>query len=186
MRRFVSYFTRAMAPARKPAANGGDASTGFAINGARTDDKSDANDSCTLVANADQRETNGDGFGNVCDPDLNGDLVVKFGDLSLLKAAFFTSDADADLHRDGTVSFADLGIRKASSSSPRDRAAARSSRGALRLCRPASRTSARAFDLRGLSLYWYRVGTVHPHPVLEELRPHACRASIFRCQGRCR
>ena len=56
-----------------------------------------------------QRDSNSDHFGNLCDSDLNGDLVVNFGDLSMLKAAFFTSDADADFNSDGIVSFADLG-----------------------------------------------------------------------------
>ena len=28
---------------------------------------------CTLIANADQRDTNGDGYGNLCDADLNND-----------------------------------------------------------------------------------------------------------------
>ena len=35
-------------------------------------------DNCTLVANADQRDTNGDGYGNVCDPDLNNDGIVNY------------------------------------------------------------------------------------------------------------
>jgi hypothetical protein len=73
----------------------------------------DATDNCTLLANADQRDTNGDGFGNLCDPDLNDDGVVNFSDLGLLKEVFFTVDPHADFNGDGSVNFADLGTMKA-------------------------------------------------------------------------
>ncbi|MFK8015477.1 MAG: proprotein convertase P-domain-containing protein [Gammaproteobacteria bacterium] len=74
----------------------------------------DAADNCTLVPNADQRDTNGDGFGNACDADLNNDGVINVADLGLLRAVFFTADADADLNGDGVVNVADLGILRAS------------------------------------------------------------------------
>lgn len=73
----------------------------------------DAVDNCTLEPNTDQRDTNGDGFGNICDPDLNDDLVVNFLDLGQMKSGFFTADEDADLDGDGSVNFVDLGIMKA-------------------------------------------------------------------------
>src|SRR4029450_6775085 len=38
----------------------------------------DGEDNCTLVANADQRDTNDDGFGNICDTDIDGDCVTNF------------------------------------------------------------------------------------------------------------
>ena len=41
----------------------------------------DAEDNCTEVPNADQRDTNLDGYGNLCDADLNNDDIVNFGDL---------------------------------------------------------------------------------------------------------
>ncbi|MGB5471915.1 MAG: hypothetical protein WBQ78_00375, partial [Gammaproteobacteria bacterium] len=41
-----------------------------------SDTVDDAIDNCTLVANADQRDTNGDGFGNVCDADFNNNGIV--------------------------------------------------------------------------------------------------------------
>jgi hypothetical protein len=54
-----------------------------------------------------------DGFGNICDPDLNNDLKVDFADLALLKSVFFTNvDPDADLNGDGRTDFADLAILK--------------------------------------------------------------------------
>lgn len=73
----------------------------------------DSDDNCTLAANADQRDTNGDGYGNACDPDLDDNGIVNFLDIGLLRSVFFTTDADADFNGDGTVSFIDLGIAKA-------------------------------------------------------------------------
>ena len=86
-------------------------------------------DNCTLVANADQRDTNGDGFGNACDPDFDNDCVVTVctgianvfdfldpecassnTDVSLFGSAFQTTDPDFDLDGNGNVNFADLAI----------------------------------------------------------------------------
>ncbi len=66
-------------------------------------------DNCVLVANADQRDTHGDGIGNVCDPDLNNDGTVNFLDLSLLSDSFLNAGAgqDADLNGDNIVNFLD-------------------------------------------------------------------------------
>ena len=72
----------------------------------------DPADNCTLVANPDQRDTNGDRYGNACDPDLNNDLIVNFGDLGIMKAVMFTRNADADFDGNNIVTFADLGVMK--------------------------------------------------------------------------
>ncbi|MEL7450154.1 MAG: thrombospondin type 3 repeat-containing protein [Pseudomonadota bacterium] len=72
----------------------------------------DTLDNCAGVANADQRDTDGDGSGNMCDPDLNNDGFINFIDLGQLKSVFFTNNADADLNGDGFVNFVDLGIMK--------------------------------------------------------------------------
>jgi hypothetical protein len=72
----------------------------------------DGDDNCTLVPNADQRDTNGDGFGNICDADLNNDGIVNAVDLGLFKSVFFTTDADADFNGDGVVNAIDLGVLK--------------------------------------------------------------------------
>ncbi|GMR21145.1 MAG: hypothetical protein BMS9Abin36_1744 [Gammaproteobacteria bacterium] len=72
----------------------------------------DTADNCILHSNPDQRDTNADGFGNRCDPDLNNDLKIDFADLAELKSVFFTTDADADLNGDSRVDFADLAIQK--------------------------------------------------------------------------
>jgi hypothetical protein len=73
----------------------------------------DARDNCTLAANADQRDTDADRYGNACDADLTNDLVVNFLDLGRLRVAFFTSDPDADFDGDGSVNYGDLGAMKA-------------------------------------------------------------------------
>ncbi len=66
-------------------------------------------DNCVMVANGDQRDTNGDGFGNRCDPDLDNNCITNFGDLAALKSAFNPAyDPDADLNGDGFVAFGDL------------------------------------------------------------------------------
>jgi hypothetical protein len=72
----------------------------------------DTQDNCSQLANADQRDSNGDGFGNACDMDLNNDLVVNFVDLGILRSVFFTADEDADSNGDGTVNFVDLGTMR--------------------------------------------------------------------------
>jgi hypothetical protein len=72
----------------------------------------DSIDNCTLVANEDQRDTDGDGYGNYCDPDLDNSNTVDTTDYNLLKLEFYTGDANADFNGDGQVNFADLGIMK--------------------------------------------------------------------------
>jgi FG-GAP-like repeat/Dockerin type I domain/Beta-propeller repeat len=72
----------------------------------------DAEDNCSSVPNPDQRDSNGDGYGNACDPDLNNDGVVNFVDLGTMRARFFSTDADADLNGDGRVNFLDLATLK--------------------------------------------------------------------------
>lgn len=83
---------------------------------------SDHEDNCILKPNGttipdaggySQRDTDGDGYGNVCDPDLTNDLRIDFADLAELKSVFFTTNPDADLNGDGSVDFADLATLKA-------------------------------------------------------------------------
>lgn len=91
--------------------DGGSVNAGF---GSDTDDDGVLNidDNCTLVSNADQRDTNGDGYGNMCDPDLNNDLVVQAADLAIFKPLFFSTDPDADFDGNGRVQAGDLAILK--------------------------------------------------------------------------
>ena len=70
----------------------------------------DVLDNCTTIANADQRDSNGDGFGNRCDADLNDDGTTNFVDLGLFRDVFFSNDEDADFSGDGAVNVIDLGV----------------------------------------------------------------------------
>lgn len=80
----------------------------------------DVADNCTLVANGaqdsatagpSQYDTDGDGFGNRCDADLNNDCVVNVVDLGALRTQFFsTGMLDEDFNGDGVVNAIDLGL----------------------------------------------------------------------------
>ena len=87
-------------------------STAMALVDSDGDGVPDQQDNCTLVSNADQRDTNGDGIGNACDPDLTEDCIVNSADLTALKAVFFTNDPDADFDGNGFVNFVDVGVMK--------------------------------------------------------------------------
>ena len=76
------------------------------------DGLADGEDNCTTFPDPWQRDTNRDGFGNVCDADLNDDCTVNFLDLVIMKSFFFTNDPDADLNGDGVVNFGDLARMK--------------------------------------------------------------------------
>jgi len=73
----------------------------------------DATDNCTLVVNASQLDTNGDGYGNLCDADLNNNGVVDSQDGALLKAAFGSAlFPDRDLNGNGVVDSQDGALLK--------------------------------------------------------------------------
>lgn len=72
----------------------------------------DVSDNCTLVSNSDQTDSDGDGFGNQCDTDLNNDGVTNLIDVGTLKKQFLTSGPDADFNVDGIVNLIDVGILK--------------------------------------------------------------------------
>ncbi len=69
-------------------------------------------DNCTDVANADQRDTNGDGFGNICDPDIDNNGVVNFLDVNAWVPNFNTAcgDVDEDFNGDGVCNFSDYAL----------------------------------------------------------------------------
>jgi len=84
------------------------------IHDADGDGVHDASDNCTLVANANQRDTDGDGYGNLCDADLNNNGIVNTLDLGLFKRVFGQTGAGlhADFNGDNRVNTLDLGILK--------------------------------------------------------------------------
>ncbi|NNF17054.1 MAG: hypothetical protein HKN70_09920 [Gammaproteobacteria bacterium] len=71
----------------------------------------DSVDNCTLIPNAAQIDTNGDGYGNACDPDLDNNGIVNFTDVSLWAPLFNTvTSGDADFNGDGVANFGDFAI----------------------------------------------------------------------------
>lgn len=67
-------------------------------------------DNCLNLDNTDQQNTDGDQFGNRCDPDLNNDNIVNFLDVALFSDAFNSTSANEDFNGDGVVNFIDFSI----------------------------------------------------------------------------
>jgi hypothetical protein len=80
------------------------------------DSVANAVDNCSLLANATQLDSDGDGYGNACDAELNNSALVTTADFGLLRsvlnqtAASSPMAAAADLSGSGTVTTADFAI----------------------------------------------------------------------------
>jgi hypothetical protein len=71
----------------------------------------DSRDNCIAVPNRDQLDSDGDGYGNACDADLNNDGIVNSVDLALFRAKFGSSGrGQTDLNGDGVTNAVDLAI----------------------------------------------------------------------------
>jgi hypothetical protein len=71
----------------------------------------DSRDNCITVRNADQRDSDGDGYGDVCDGDANNDGLVNSIDLAIVRDAFGKpTPSRADLNGDGNVNALDLAL----------------------------------------------------------------------------
>lgn len=75
-------------------------------------------DNCSLDPNADQFDSNDDGFGNICDADINDDGIVDLQDLAELRLAFLTQPENpawnphADFNNDSAVDLIDASIMR--------------------------------------------------------------------------
>ena len=106
--------------------DGGDGDLDYAVNGSIVDpsglvmlvaaEDSDSDgvlddlDNCLLVPNVDQRDSDGDGYGNWCDADLNNDNIVNAADMYAIRPLYYTNNADADFNGDGIVNAMDVGL----------------------------------------------------------------------------
>jgi len=81
--------------------------------GSAGDDDADgipnALDNAYLTDNPGQDDTDGDGYGNVADADLDNDNTVGITDAGQFRTAYGTSDPDADFDGDGSVGVTDSG-----------------------------------------------------------------------------
>jgi len=84
-----------------------------------TDGKTNYVDNCRLVANPLQQDANADGYGNICDADINNSGTVTTADFGLLRsvlgqtAGSSATAAASDMNSSGTVTTADFGLLRA-------------------------------------------------------------------------
>jgi len=75
-------------------------------------------DNCRLTLNSGQQDTDNDGYGNMCDADLDNDGFVGIFDFNIFKSAWLSDmggenyNPSADFDSDGDVDYADFYIFK--------------------------------------------------------------------------
>jgi hypothetical protein len=79
-------------------------------NDADNDQADDARDNCTNAANTGQLDGDADGYGNICDADLNNSGLVTAADYTIFRARLNTGDPVADLNGSGLVTAADYTV----------------------------------------------------------------------------
>jgi hypothetical protein len=80
---------------------------------ADADQVPDRCDNCRLLVDRGQRDTDGDGFGDLCDCDFDNDGVCNIGDFNLFLPDFSTGVPTAawrDMNGDGVVNIADFNL----------------------------------------------------------------------------
>lgn len=82
----------------------------FLVGDADADGVADAVDNCLGLANTNQSDADRDGFGDVCDADLDQSGMVNGIDLAILRAAFGTRSPNGDANGDGVVNALDLAL----------------------------------------------------------------------------
>lgn len=70
----------------------------------------DGQDNCAATANADQKDSDEDGWGDACDCDLTNDGIVNQADFMLFRSYWGTTEPVADFNGDNTVNQADFMI----------------------------------------------------------------------------
>jgi hypothetical protein len=68
----------------------------------------DSRDNCIYVPNREQLDTDGDGYGNACDADLNNDGFVNALDITAMRNQFGKRGVAGDLNGDGIVNALDI------------------------------------------------------------------------------
>jgi hypothetical protein len=89
---------------------GADENQNVAVADTDGDGLTDDVDNCIEVANADQRDTDGDNFGNMCDGDLNNDGIVSITDFVMFRSVYGSTGPglDADFNGDNAITITDF------------------------------------------------------------------------------
>jgi hypothetical protein len=92
---------------------------GMGVSDRDNDGFADNVDNCKATPNPTQFDSDGDGFGNACDADLNNDGVVNALDLAMFRQAFGSQRGQpnfnerADMNGDGRINALDLALFQA-------------------------------------------------------------------------